>query len=444
MARTGARSEEGAALYERAIALFESVGATHPAARVSARLAEAMWDHGRLEHGLEIMDRSFELLTREEPDDDLGALAAQLGRFMFFAGQHDVALQRIETALEIAEDLSLPEVLSQALTTKGFLLTSRGRRQEGRALIRLGLSTALENDKPSAALRAYYNLADELAQADRYDEAVEHVREGLAYARRVGNRYWEGAFLGGQTYPFYAIGAWDEALELIGELPQDEWRQQRQAFGAVPSVGVLIHVQRGDLAEAARIVQLFDELATSADLQERAIHACGHAKLLLAENKPHEALVVAERALELRATLGHTGESFKELGATAGEAALSLGDLETVEGLVRELDALPFGNSSQFLQAQSARFRAHLAGKRGDVEAEDRLFKSSSGRFREMANLAWLATVLLEHAESLNSRGRAADAVPLLTEAREVFERLGARPWLERADRVGGREQVPA
>jgi hypothetical protein len=60
-----------------------------------------------------------------------------------------------------------------------------------------------------------------------------------------------------------------------------------------------------------------------------------------------------------------------------------------------------------------------------------------------MANLAWLATVLLEHAESLNSRGRAADAVPLLTEAREVFERLGARPWLERADRIGGREQVP-
>ena len=39
----GARRGEATSIYERSIALFESQGATHPAARVFARLAEIMW-----------------------------------------------------------------------------------------------------------------------------------------------------------------------------------------------------------------------------------------------------------------------------------------------------------------------------------------------------------------------------------------------------------------
>jgi class 3 adenylate cyclase/tetratricopeptide (TPR) repeat protein len=117
MARVGARGEDANRCFERAIALFEEAGATHPAARVEARLSEVMWDLGRIEDGIARMDRSFSLLSDEEPDADLAMLAAQVGRFMFFGGQPDLAAQRIESALEMAESLVLPEVLAQALTT---------------------------------------------------------------------------------------------------------------------------------------------------------------------------------------------------------------------------------------------------------------------------------------------------------------------------------------
>jgi hypothetical protein len=40
----------------------------------------------------------------------------------------------------------------------------------------------------------------------------------------------------------------------------------------------------------------------------------------------------------------------------------------------------------------------------------------------------------LEHAEWLAGQGRVEAAEPLLAEARETFERLAARPWLERVD----------
>ncbi len=119
MARIGARADEAAAHYERAIELFEAAGASHPAARVSARLAEILWDRGRLEQGLESMNQAFELLSREEPDEDLAALAAQLGRFLFFAGERNLAFQRIEAALDLAEALLLPETSPRRWTRRG-------------------------------------------------------------------------------------------------------------------------------------------------------------------------------------------------------------------------------------------------------------------------------------------------------------------------------------
>jgi class 3 adenylate cyclase/tetratricopeptide (TPR) repeat protein/ribosomal protein L40E len=159
-AAIGARADEASAHFERSIARFEAEGAAHPAARVSARLAEILWDRGRIEDGLQSMERSLTVLLEEEPDEDVAALAAQVGRFRLFAGDRELASQGIETALALAEALSLPEVLSQALNTKSILLLTQGRRDEGSVLLRHALEVALEHDKPSAALRAFYNLAD--------------------------------------------------------------------------------------------------------------------------------------------------------------------------------------------------------------------------------------------------------------------------------------------
>ena len=432
MARFGGRADEAAAHFERSIALFEAGGATHPAARVSARLAEILWDRGRLEQGLENMDRSFEILSREEPDEDLAWVASQLGRFMFFAGELELGLQRIESALEIAEALSLPEVLSHALTTKAIMLIARGRKKEGLALLGFALETALEHDKPSAALRAYFNTADTLGHLDRYQEASDAVSDGLTLARRIGNRHQEWNFLG-QNYSLFALGEWDEMLARGAEIPEEEWMEIRQAVSTVLSVGVAINVHRGHLGEALRLVELFDELKSSADVQERGTYQLSTARLLLAQGNVAEALRVGETALRTGEPLGITQEFAKEAYVVAVEAALELGDLDKAAELVAAVEALPPGRSAQFLQAHSLRFRARLADLQGEREDADRLFKRAAGLFRELAMPFYLGVGLLEHAESLAGHGLLDQAEPLRAEAREIFERLEATPWLERA-----------
>src|SRR5437867_768949 len=84
---------------------------------------------GRSGEAIDLMDRSFREIGNEEPDEDLAMLAAQLGRFLFFEGKTELAAERLEVALDIAEALWLPEVLSQALNTKSLTLQVKGRQR---------------------------------------------------------------------------------------------------------------------------------------------------------------------------------------------------------------------------------------------------------------------------------------------------------------------------
>lgn len=76
-----------------------------------------------------------------------------------------------------------------------------------------------------------------------------------------------------------------------------------------------------------------------------------------------------------------------------------------------------------------------VALRGADEEVEAR-FKGAAGLFREIAVPFSMAVTLLEYGEWLGDQDRAADAGPLLTEARTVFEGLKARPWIERVDRA--------
>jgi hypothetical protein len=67
-----------------------------------------------------------------------------------------------------------------------------------------------------------------------------------------------------------------------------------------------------------------------------------------------------------------------------------------------------------------------------DASRAEAGFRGAEATFREVGLVFPLAVTRLEHAERLAAVGQSADARPLLDEARETFERLGALPWLER------------
>jgi hypothetical protein len=313
---------------------------------------------------------------------------------------------------------------------------SHGRRAEGSLLLRHALEVALEHDKPSAAMRAFYNLSDGVwSFGDRYEEAAETVRQGLAHARKVGSRYWEWAFLG-YGYPFYMLGAWDEVLVMWDELPHEDWTQARLAYGTVLCAAVPVCVYRGRLDDARRMVEAVGEFEHSADVQERCYYGSARAQLLLADGERDEAQEVAESVFAERDVLGIGADVIKEAFALAVQAALELDRLDKADELLAIVEQLPTGVRPQFLSAHESRFRAHLAARRGDRDETERLFKGGAGLFQELAVPFHLAVTQLEYGEWLAAEDRA-EADPLFMQARETFERLDAKPWLERI--AGGR-----
>ncbi|MFZ0178799.1 MAG: adenylate/guanylate cyclase domain-containing protein [Candidatus Dormiibacterota bacterium] len=432
MAEAGARGSQAVILFERSIALFESQAASHAAARVAARLGEVMWDKGRMKESLANMDRAFHALVNDPPDESFAWLAAQLGRFLFFVGDKDLSAQRIETALDVAEALDLPEVVSQTLNTKNLLLFSSGRHYEARALLEAALRIAIENDRPSAALRAYNNMVDLLYAEDSYEAAQANVESGLALARRVGNRYWERTFIG-YCYPMYCLGRWDEALARLDELSVDDRVTSRIAFSqGYVSSGTAMLAHRGAMEQAAERVALFEEFERGSDVQERSEHACAVAVLRLAQGKPEDALRAVQRALEPMATLGVWHYAIRESLVLGINAALSMNDRETANELLGIAERLPNIRGMRFLPAHVLRFRARMAEGDGNPELIAASFEQAALWFREIRHQFSLGVTLLEHGEWLEREGQISSAAPLVVEARAIFQQLGAIAWVER------------
>ena len=218
------------------------------------------------------------------------------------------------------------------------------------------------------------------------------------------------------------------------EIPED--RLQETTTLSLLESSVQIRIARGEVAEARRVLGLYPE--TSADVQERASVLGARAAVLRAEGQLEEALAAALACLEDQA--GTTSAAMlsaqqgKQAFPLAVETLFALGRRdEAVEWMAR-FDAVPPGLRPPFVQAQAERLRALLDGDPSG-------FARAAAAFDELRIPFWAAVARLEEAEHVDP---GEEREQLLASARAEFERLGAQPWLDRADAAGAGVAVPA
>jgi class 3 adenylate cyclase/tetratricopeptide (TPR) repeat protein len=416
---------------EQAMATFDLIGLSHPAARVLAWLGQIDQQAGHIDQAVERMERAFEVLSADEPDEVLATLAAQIARLQVFRGEHESAGERIELALDLAETLRLPEVLAHGLNTKALLLQTRGRFEETAALLQKALEIALAHDLAEAAGRTYVNLAALAAYQDRNVDTVDMATAGIELARKVGDRPAELRSIANSASALGLTGRWEEAATRAEEILGTE--DLASLGGVVVELLTLapIFAHQGDLVGARRILALLPEGSSSEDVQTRLVYRAQEATVLRAEGRIQEALAAATDAWSARSEFGMT-QDVKEGVVVAIEISLDLGDLDRAEELLGAVEALRPGELTPFLQANGARLGARLAAGRGDQEQPDSGFRAAAQIFRDLPTFFWLGVTLLEHGEWLSGVARTEEAGPVLAEAREIFEQLRARPWLER------------
>ena len=433
MAHYGTRYVEAAERLEEAATLYERIGEPRSHAAVSAALAETEWfGMGKIEEPLRRMESAYEVLAAGEPDETLAALAGEIARFQYFAGHVDDVLPWVDRALDIAEALWLPEVLSNVLNTKSTARRST-HPEESFALLERAVVLAEENGFAEAHMRALNNLAVYLAEVDRTDEAIEVFARQAETAHRLGIEIAALVARASELGCRVELGEWDEALEIA----EDLWPEQERAPRDVSDLLrlVLVHRARGEPERGRALIDAFVSFRSTDESQILAAYNAANACQFLAEGRAEESLAAAELVIADAEIVGINSDPAKWAYAMGMEAAASLGELDRLEALIAAVESIPRGLRAPHLGAQAARYRAHVTALAGDGDPSPS-WKAAAGAFREIGAMFWVAVVLVEHGEWLASHGSAEDAVTALEEARTIFERLKATPWLERIERV--------
>ena len=423
---------------------YERLGRPADAARVSATVAEAYWISNRLEECLRLLEAAY-VTTAGTRNRDAASVAAQLGRMRFFAAREvsglRAAVEPLEEALKVSEALWMPDILSDAMNTKGLILGSLERPEEGLGLLERALVVALDNDAPLASIRAFTNLSNEMWQRDRIADAHDFGERGRALCERTGYRgnWW---FLTGHEAGVLSwTGRWDELQTLWEEL-DDRRDEPSVASGAFMIdahwISVLVH-GRAESEQASELAERYRSFQGSDDFQTRAFMENLFAITVAGEGRHDEALEGAMRVIKQHEILGVRAWIFKEALEEAFEAALALGDMDAGRDIMAELDTIPFGARSPVIDAAAAGYGARIAAAMdGAPEDIERGFRQAEHLSREIDRVFMLARYQLSHAEWLATQERPGEAIELAAEAGTVFRRLRAVPWLARAQAIAG------
>lgn len=416
---------EGArALFEKARAAYVDHGDAIAAALVDAQLADIDFRQGHPPRAAERTADALQVVEmgRGSPED-VAVLAAQLGRFLIFTGDYERAAPRLEQALGLAESLELTEVFAQALNSKGVMMLRKLRPREARVLLEGALQTALQNDLPAASLRAYNNLIATLWATDEWHRMFELLHEARALAQRVGSRDWELSFTAGSVGILDMVGRWDEAVELAEVA--DQHAATEFARGLMTYVARL-YCHRGQVERARDLLTRHADIAHSENPDFAGGYAVMDAMVLDVEGRVEESFQALLRALTANPTDGPP----PWVQFLAFDASESRTDPERVREVLDAIEKAAPQTTNRSVRAQRARFRARLPEY--DALAE---LSTAELIFRDLGAPFYLAVTRLETAEQLIAAGREDEAASTLADAREVFERLGAVPWLARCER---------
>jgi len=108
-------------------------------------LAEILFEQGHLDLAIEAARRAHDVLSGDEPDAAFALVTGQFGRFLALASEDD-ANPVIEEALRLAQQLELPEVYSQALSSRAVAIGREGRLDEAVTVLRRALEIAIVGD----------------------------------------------------------------------------------------------------------------------------------------------------------------------------------------------------------------------------------------------------------------------------------------------------------
>jgi hypothetical protein len=199
----------------------------------------------------------------------------------------------------------------------------------------------------------------------------------------------------------------------------------------------MLYRERGDREALERIAKFVGRTETP-DAQVRDFALVGQAVVAQARGQHREALEIGLPQLPASDPTSRPYVYREAIGA-----AWAVGAHDEVERLVARIHGLPSVMAPPSLRAHASRYAGLLAASRGDPAAGVARLDAAIQTLRELGYRYETACVVLERGEILLDGGSTEQAASDLREARIAFAQLGARPMLERLERIAGARPAP-
>ena len=383
-------------------------------------------------------------------------------------GRDEEAAKWAGEALAMAQRFGMHRTAAEAATTLATLDKRLGHLDSAvHALDRVVAAASSEGD-PEAEMRGRFHLALIELEEGRLEEAQELFRLAAAAARASGRPWAPYGFDARyqQAATAFLRGRWDEALaiaDLAGESPPAD------AEALLLTFPMLVGAGRGDQS----VLRHYEPLKASWRREALVAVNSGAAAIELLGGRGdldgmwavHDEVVASAAALwggpEFQArvrlsalVLGQLAGAARVGGtvrsAAAGRAALAQRAdelLAVVESILRTMSTRPRGFGPEgrawVARARAERFRLGWLSNLdapGETELHD-AWRDAVDAFDVLGNRYEAARSRARLAAVLATAGRAAEAAPLVTEARVVAEELRSRPLLEELAEVPSRRR---
>jgi hypothetical protein len=293
-----------------------------------------------------------------------------------------------------------------------------GPRGLARVLLQSAADRARAAHDPLLLARALTNLNADWAP-DNARVAAEFGRQAVEAVVSTGDQRWLSGATINLVLADYLLGQWDEALELIARDSSDPL----DAVFARLVESAVADARNQPLPPVPEIDDAEEDLAVASFLSAL------RAQQAISLGRPAGDLI--RESADLCYRQGGLFDDFATLWQFLTELAWSSGDREAVDGLFDviaqdRVNRLPTG-----FRAQGALMRARLGIVDGhDAAVVEEHFRTAIAESENWHSEPTRARSQAEYARWLAGQGREVEATPLMEEARETFERLGAVAWL--------------
>jgi tetratricopeptide (TPR) repeat protein len=346
----------------------------------------------------------------------LAQLQLARARVLYAQTEYRKCLEVLEPLLESAERNGFTTVVADALMQRGISLLAVGRRREAWGVVRASRDLGEELGNTNIVLRAVGNIANILTELD-LTESLSVSREQLTLARKAGQR---GPLLfgaGNFVYTAFLTGEWDAAIEMLEEhLDAD-----------MPSRERLLLLNNGLIVRASRGEAIDEGLA---EMERLGKEMSGHWHFYVADPSANRALARSDA----KAAAEHFLEIAQDDEGTANEyyyrAARPqawLGDVDKVREYSKRVEA--FGGYGPVFAGRRQSLAANVSALEGRTAEALALYRESLRNFKSAKAVYDEAMVGLDMAKLLDPAESEVAAV--IESTRQIFERLGAKPYLE-------------